>query len=70
MAKKVPVEVPLAEATDHPVVINIVFNEAMQRWDVELLTGNYESQDAAREVAEYLREIMEERFGSQELRKH
>jgi hypothetical protein len=70
MSKKVPIAVPLPEATDHPIVINIVFNDAMKRWDVELLTGNFKSEEAARETAEYLREMMVERLGSQEVSKH
>jgi hypothetical protein len=70
MGKKVPIEVPLTGETDHPVVINLVFNDAMKRWDVELLTGNFKSENAAREMAEYLREMMEERLGSREVRKH
>ena len=44
--------------------------DPMKRWDVELLTGNFKSEEAAREMAEYLREMMEERLGSQEVRKH
>jgi hypothetical protein len=62
MGKKVPIEVPLTEASvrrRHAAVVLSSFSPATSK-----------SEDAAREMAEYLREIMEERLGSQEVGKH
>jgi hypothetical protein len=62
MGKKVPIEVPLTER---------VFDDAMQRWDCRASHRQLQrARTPPREMAEYLREIMEERLGSQEVGKH
>ena len=59
--------IPLSDPENNPIMVAYEFNQAMGRWDAHLIVGNFATEAEAKQVAEWLAELAEEKLGSKEI---
>ncbi len=54
------IEMDLTHPDNHPILISVGKNEEMGAFDLDILVGNFKTEDAAREYADRVKEFLEE----------
>jgi hypothetical protein len=55
--------VPLAKASNNPVAMGLTYNAPMGAWDINIDVGNFPTERAAREAADFIAKLFQKELG-------